>query len=192
MLRSRLVVLPLAALLAACAPANPTTGGASPAAGASKAPATGSSAAPATGGSAAPAAGGANYFKVDGVPAPLSGKATIIAFSRGGLEAVFGQSVGVIPQKYLFNVEVKLTNYQGDQAEFGTSVVAKAVAKLGVDGTAWKEGAAWTPEKPDGTTFELAVKDRKVTVKWVGTVKDAGDVPHQIDALMTDVAVPFK
>lgn len=185
MIRPRLFVLPLAALLAACAPGSPAGGG-SPAPGASP------GASPAPGASAAPAADSANYFKVDGQLAPLSGKATLVAFSKGALTCVFGQSVGVIPQKYLFNVEIALSNYQGDQPTFGTAEVKQAVGRLGVDGTAWKEGAKWTPEAPAGITFELAVKDRKVTCKWIGTVKDASDKPHQVEALMTDVAVPFK
>jgi hypothetical protein len=171
---SRLLPWSCVLLLAACAPGTPTSTSGSPAPQASAA-----------------ASLGANYFLVDGTPAPLSGKATLTAFSRGALSGNYGIAPLTIPQKYLLTVDVQLKDYVGDQPTFGTANVAKAEAKLGVDGVAYLVGATWTPEKPDGNTFELAVTNRHVTMKWVGPVKAANGTTYKIDALMTDVAVPF-
>lgn len=176
---SRLLPWSCLALLAACAPGTPTTTSAS------------GSPAPQAAASTSPSSQGANYFLVDGTPAPLSGKATLTSFSRGALTGNFGLAPLTIPDKYILTVEVQLKDYVGDQPTFGTANVTKAQAKLGVDAVAYMVGATWTPDKPDGNTFELAVKDRHVTMKWVGPVKAGNGTTYQIDALMTDVAVPF-
>jgi hypothetical protein len=185
MIQRVVCALPVFALVALAACDNATTPS-TPAAAASSSSTT-SVASPAP---AAPT-NGANHLIIDGTPAPLSGKSTITSWAKGAITANFGIAPATIPQKYLFSVNVKLLNYPDVDGPLDMSNVASAVGKLAIDSTTPSFTADWTKESTD-IAFSMSAHDRKLTLSWKGAVKSASGVSHDVDAVMTEVAVPFK
>lgn len=183
-MRKILASASVVALLAACAPANPSSPSASPSAGASLAPNASQS-------SAAPSAAGAFglRFVVDGKPSENQDKAYVPTFTDSRVAITFGQVVGMIPGDYVLFLTFNLDSAKAKSGAFGKEAVLslQALMRENLTGPTYSFRAN-NAEELAATTWDLKVADGKVSASISVAVPQAGGSgTRQVEASVTEM-----